>query len=158
MQIWSDSWNLAYNIFYWKFFYHVLELCEYENVNEFLVCYRSNQKKICNPQNRHQTCSVKKVFLEISQSSQKNTCAKVSFSIKLQALGNLIKKETLAQVLSCELCEISKNISLTEHVWTKEHCASSRSETVYWYIVLFGSSLSYALQKCTALRMFTKNW
>ena len=68
---------------------------------------------------------------------------------------NFIKKETLAQVLSCELCEISKNISLTEHVWTKEHCASSRSETVYWYIVLFGSSLSYALQKCTALRMFT---
>ena len=38
----------------------------------------------------------KKVFLKILQNSQENTCAKVSFLIKLQA--NLIKKETLAQV------------------------------------------------------------
>ena len=45
-------------------------------------------------------CSVKKVFLEISQNSQENTCASVSF---------LMKKETLAQVFSCEFCEISKN-------------------------------------------------
>ena len=41
-------------------------------------------------------CSVEKVFLEISQNSQENTC-------------NLIKKETLAQVFSCEFWEISKN-------------------------------------------------
>ena len=34
-----------------------------------------------------QKCSVKKVFLEISQNSQENNCARVSFSIKLQALG-----------------------------------------------------------------------
>ena len=47
-----------------------------------------------------QTCSVKKVFLEISQNSQENTCARASFLIKLQAL---------AQVFSCEFCEISKN-------------------------------------------------
>ena len=32
-----------------------------------------------------QGCSVKKVFLEISQNSQENTCARVSFLIKLQA-------------------------------------------------------------------------
>ena len=35
-----------------------------------------------------------KVLLEISQNSQENTCARVSFIIKLQA--NFIKKETLA--------------------------------------------------------------
>ena len=40
------------------------------------------------------------VVLEISQNSQENTCARVSFLIKLQ---------TLAQVFSCEFCEISKN-------------------------------------------------
>ena len=52
----------------------------------------------------------KKVFLEISQNSQKNTCARVSFLIKLQAQPcNVIKKETLAQVFSCEFCQISKN-------------------------------------------------
>ena len=32
-------------------------------------------------------CSVKKVFLDISQNSQENTCVKVSFLIKLQASG-----------------------------------------------------------------------
>ena len=47
-----------------------------------------------------QRCSVEKVFLEISQNPQENTCAKVSFLIKLQSLG---------QVLSYEFCEISKN-------------------------------------------------
>ena len=31
-----------------------------------------------------QRCSVKKVFLEISQNSQENTCARVPFLIKLQ--------------------------------------------------------------------------
>ena len=31
---------------------------------------------------------------------------------------NFIKKETLAQVFSCEFCEISKNIFFTEHLWT----------------------------------------
>ena len=30
---------------------------------------------------------------------------------------NFVEKETLAQVLSCELCEISKNTFFTEHVW-----------------------------------------
>ena len=58
-----------------------------------------------------QRCSVKKVFLEISQNSQENTCARVSFLITLQATTcNVIKKETLTQVFFCEYCEISKNI------------------------------------------------
>ena len=34
-----------------------------------------------------QRCSIKKVFLEISQISQENTCARVSFLMKLQASG-----------------------------------------------------------------------
>ena len=34
-----------------------------------------------------QRCSVKKVFLEISQNSQENTCARVYFLIKLQTWG-----------------------------------------------------------------------
>ena len=60
----------------------------------------------------------KKVFLEISQHSQENACARASFSIKLQAQAcNFFKKEALAQVFSCECCEISKNTFFTEHVW-----------------------------------------
>ena len=57
----------------------------------------------------------KKLFLEIFQNSQENTCARVSFLIKLQTyprrrglVCNFIKKETLAQVFSCEFCKISK--------------------------------------------------
>ena len=57
-----------------------------------------------------QRCSVKKVFLEISQNSQENTCARASFLIKLQSWAcNFIKDEALAQVFSYEFCEISKN-------------------------------------------------
>ena len=72
------------------------------------------------------------MFLGISQNSQQITCARVPFSIKLQASKltiktperrhwhrsgvfvvnfeacNFIEKETLAQVFSCEFCEISK--------------------------------------------------
>ena len=47
------------------------------------------------------------------QNSQENTCARVSFLIKLQA-----KKETLAQVFSCEFCNIFKNTFFTEHLRT----------------------------------------
>ena len=55
-------------------------------------------------------CSVKKVFSEISKNSQENTCARVSFLIKLPAEAcNFIKRETLGQVFSCEFCKISKN-------------------------------------------------
>ena len=39
-------------------------------------------------------CSVKKMFLEISQNSQENTCARVSFLIKLQALEHLFLQTT----------------------------------------------------------------
>ena len=40
-----------------------------------------------------------------------------SFLIKLQACSS-IKKETLAQVFSCEFCEISKNTFYTKHLLT----------------------------------------
>ena len=58
-----------------------------------------------------------KVFLEISQNSQEHTCARASFLMKFHAGAcNFIKKDTLAQVFSCEFCEISKNTFFTEHL------------------------------------------
>ena len=53
---------------------------------------------------------LKMVFLEISQNSQEDTSARVSPAC------NFIKKENLAQVFSCEFCEISKNTFFTEHL------------------------------------------
>ena len=57
------------------------------------------------------------MFLEISQNSQENTCARVSFLIKLKVC-NFIKKETLAQAFFCEFFKISKNTFFTEHLRT----------------------------------------
>ena len=54
----------------------------------------------------------KKVFSEICQNSQENTCARVSFSITWQP----IEKETLPQLFSCESWQISKNTFFTEHL------------------------------------------
>ena len=48
----------------------------------------------------------KKAFLKSSQNSQENNYASVSFC---RPACNFIKKETLAPVFSCELCEIFKN-------------------------------------------------
>ena len=79
------------------------------------------------------------MFLEILENSQGNTSARVSFLIKLQAeagVCNFINKETLAQVFSCEFCEIHKNTFFTEHLWvtaSEEHlqmAASTFLETV----------------------------
>ena len=65
--------------------------------------------KMLNPEAVVRGCPLKKVFLEISQNSQENTCARVSFYLNC-------KKETLAQVFSCEFCEISKNTFFIEHL------------------------------------------
>ena len=50
-----------------------------------------------------QRCSVKKVFLEILQNSQENTCTRISFLVKEGALKspacNFIKK-----VFFCKIC------------------------------------------------------
>ena len=59
------------------------------------------------------------MFLNISQNWRENTCARVSILIRLQAIAcNFIKKETLAEVFSCEFWEIIKNIFFTEHLGT----------------------------------------
>ena len=48
------------------------------------------------------------MLLEILQNSQENTCARDSLLIKFQTC-KFIRNESLVQVFSCELCEISKN-------------------------------------------------
>ena len=71
-------------------------------------------------------CSVKNVFLErCSQISQEMSCIRDSILIKLHSWG--YKKETLAQVFSCEFRKISKNTFFTEHLWMTA-CAFSFSK------------------------------
>ena len=65
----------------------------------------------------HRGCSVRKgVYRNIAKLTEKHLCQSL-FLIKLQAEAcNFIKKETLAQVFSCEFSEISKSIFFTEHL------------------------------------------
>ena len=82
-------------------------------LNLYMKLYQTMQmKKLCFRLKWEATTRVvlcKKVFLENSQNSQENTCARVSFLI------NFIKKEALAQVFSCECWEIFKNTFFIEH-------------------------------------------
>ena len=69
------------------------------------------------------------MFLEISQNSLENTCARFSFFNKVQAY--FIKKENLTQVFfSCEFWKISKNTFFTEHL---RATASERLSVTYDY-------------------------
>ena len=81
---------------------------------------------------------MKKVFLEISLNSQENTCARVSFLIKL----------TLELVFSCEFCEISKN---TFFYRTPLVAAFVGFNELYWlcyvYVNFKRINQSYWLQK-----------
>ena len=85
------------------------------------------------------------VFLEISQNSQENTYAR------------LLKKETLAQVFSCEFCEISKNTFFTERVWLTDSDYWStfflvESRTIERGIFPYKTSLSKANFKTNRIR------
>ena len=97
---------------------------------------KSNCILLCNAHvwSSHRRCSVKKVFLTISQNSLANNCVRAFFKIKLQAwsLQLYFKKKALAQVLSCQFCEISKNPSSYR---TPPVTASGVSEWIYclWF-------------------------
>ena len=61
---------------------------------------------------------MKKVFLKISQNSQGNICARIFFLINLHPSDwNYIKKETVAQVISCEFWAMFKKTFFTKHLW-----------------------------------------
>ena len=81
-------------------------------------------------------CSVKKVGLKISNNSQEDTCARVSF---------FIKNETLAQVFSYELWEIFKD-TLKAFDDFKNKQKSVRSN-VFWYVkvCVFWKCIQYTI-------------
>ena len=59
---------------------------------------------------KQRRCSIKKVLLKMLQSSQQNTCVRVSFFNKVARRScNFIKKETHGAGFSCKSCEISKH-------------------------------------------------
>ena len=68
---------------------------------------------------RHYRCSIKKgVLRNFANFTGKHLCKSLLFK-KLAGLAcHFIEKVTLAQVFSCEYCEICKSTFFTEHLWT----------------------------------------
>ena len=73
---------------------------------------------ICTTRSSHWRCSVRKcVLINFAKFTRKHLCQSLFFN-KVAGWGlQPIKKETLAQVFSCEFCEISYNTLFTEHLW-----------------------------------------
>ena len=98
------------------------------------------------------------MFLKILKNSQGNTCARVSFLIKLQVSGcNFIKKETLACMFPCEFSEIFKNTLFT-HITSNGYFCSNNwyslwvlNPFVYWctYFGLLVSNIIKSSIPCT---------
>ena len=89
---------------------------------------------------------MKKGILEILQNSQENNCARVFFLVRLQAQTcNFIKKETLAQVFSYEVCKISKNTFFTKHVWAT---ASAHVINLLLFFILESVNMIFVLICC----------
>ena len=91
------------------------------NLHNFYICWpetlRNFRKKLMNGfylEAVVQRCSVKKVFREISQNSQKNTCVRVSFSIKLQVL---LKKKLWHRCFPVNFAKFLRAPFITEHLW-----------------------------------------
>ena len=60
-----------------------------------------------------QTCSAKKVFLEISQNSQENTCASLYFN---KVAGLTLSKQRLWQYFPVTFAKFLRTLFLTEHL------------------------------------------
>ena len=98
-----------------KIFSETLSMSKSHNM---VILQRMNELILLISEAVVQSCTVKNMFLEISQNSQERTCARVSFLIQLQSSNLLLYlKKTLAQVFSCQFYEISKNTFFTEHPW-----------------------------------------
>ena len=77
-----------------------------ENV-VFLLKYHIDRRPRKSSRSSHRRCSVREGVVPGSL---------FKWSYRLKAC-NFIKKEALAQLFSCEYCEISKNTFFTEHLW-----------------------------------------
>ena len=97
----------------------------------FVLFLRKHLRLLCSLlcylfRSSHQRCSVRKVILRnFAKFAGKHLCQSL-FLTKLLAACNFITKETLAQVFSCEFCEISKNTFFTEHLWVTASVCSCR--------------------------------
>ena len=89
------------------------------SAHEFLM--HNQQNPLHRSSSMYRRCSVKKVFLEISQNSQENICVRVSFLIKLPAAGRrpvtLSKKRLGHRCVPVNFAKFLRAPFLTKHLW-----------------------------------------
>ena len=78
-------------------------------------------------------------FLEISQNSQENTCARASEA----SVCNFIKKEAMTQAFSCEFCEISR----TPFLQNTSRPLQISNSSIYFYWTFYRFNLVSFIQK-----------
>ena len=84
-------------------------------------------------------------------------------SMYIQKACNCIKKETLAQVLSGQFCEISKNPFFTEHLWTTASVNIIKIQLTFkgrifciviiFYRIISSSYFHFQLQRTTLIEV-----
>ena len=103
-------WMILYN---WHFTTAVLNF-----EKDFYLIFHTSDNSL--PEAVTRKCSVKKVFLETSQNTQENTCARVSFLINLQAWGlrpaTLWKKRLRRRCFPVNIVKFLRTPFLTEHL------------------------------------------
>ena len=99
----------------------------------------------------HQRCSMKKVFLGISQNSQENTCVRVCC--------NFIKNGTLAQVPYYKFCEISKSTFRVRIIFNvKNVCTYSSNIKLKRYKISFSLLANYSIKTSPHVCVETFVW
>ena len=106
---------------------HLTYLPKPTSITSFTLTVSHNH----NFRSSHRRCSLKKgVLRKFSKFIGKQLCQSLFFNkvagLRPQAC-NFIRKETLAQIFSCEFCEIFKNTFFTEHLRTTASTISWKS-------------------------------
>ena len=100
---------------------------------------------------RPQVFCEKGVLRNFTKFTGKHLCQ--SLFLNKVAACNFIKKETLAQVFSCEFCEISKTTFFTEYLWwlLLDINISTIKESSSFISTLFPSEKSFTLVEIKCL-------
>ena len=105
----------------------------------------------------HHRCFINKLFLKISQISQKKTCVRVSCLMKLPKAFIFIKKQTPAQAFSCEFCEIFKDtIFIVHQRWLllieEQHFSTIAWKQFSWKLNSFSFNFNNLPDMCFAMK------
>ena len=96
----------------------------FHKINQYEECsYQTVSKNAgaavrkCSLEAVAQRCSVKKLFVEISQNSQENTCARVSLLSCRPRSATLFKRRPCFLVFPVNFAKFGRTPFLTEHLW-----------------------------------------